>query len=245
MDGGARGRCPGRAAHRARRRHVPDPPGPARLPRRRMARREPRRLRPGAGGVRAGPVHRLRRLQPVADRADRDPGTPPWPTQSSGCSGGPWARCSATPWTTTRGPTPTGIVRALERTGTPAASARKPPPGPTASWPPPPAPARPPPQTPRRRAVAVHHHPAGQPAEGRRAAGPGRADLPAGPRLPAGPARNRLDPRQHRRHLPPARHDRPAPGRLDEAEDWYRKSLASARNSATAPAWRPPTTSSA
>ena len=63
----------------------------------------------------------------------------------------------------------------------------------------------------RRLAVAVHHHPAGHPAAGRRAAGPGRADLPAGPRLPAGPARNRMDPQQHRRHLPPARHDRPGP----------------------------------
>ena len=42
-------------------RHVPDPPGPARLPRRRMAGRRPRRLRPGTGGMRAGTVHRLRR----------------------------------------------------------------------------------------------------------------------------------------------------------------------------------------
>ena len=77
VDGGAGGRGPGRAAHRPRRGHVPDPPGPARLPRRRLARRRPRRLRPGAGGVRAGPVHRLRRLQPVADRADRIRGRRP------------------------------------------------------------------------------------------------------------------------------------------------------------------------
>ena len=107
----------------------------------------------------------------------------------------------------------------------------------------------------------------GHPAEGRRAAGPGRANLPAGSRLPAGPARNRVDPRKHLRPLPPARHDRPGPraagrgrrlvpakpsqireelgnacpawratyhqlgmtaqrrGRLDEADDWYRKAL--------------------
>ena len=38
---------------------------------------EPRRLRPGAGGVRAGAVHRQRRLQPVADRADRIRGRRP------------------------------------------------------------------------------------------------------------------------------------------------------------------------
>ena len=34
-------------------------------------------------------------------------------------------------------------------------------------------------------------------------------------------------------------------GRLDEADDWYRKALTITKNSATAPAWRPPTTSSA
>ena len=34
-------------------------------------------------------------------------------------------------------------------------------------------------------------------------------------------------------------------GRLDEAEDWYRKSLTIEKNSATGPAWRSPTTSSA
>ena len=34
-------------------------------------------------------------------------------------------------------------------------------------------------------------------------------------------------------------------GRLDEADDWYRKALTIAKNSATGPAWRPPTTSSA
>ena len=46
----------------------------------------------------------------------------------------------------------------------------------------------------------------------RRAAGPGRANLPASPGLPAGPARNRMDPHEHLGHLPPARHDRPGPG---------------------------------
>ena len=53
---------------------------------------------------------------------------------------------------------------------------------------------------------------AGFPAAGRRAAGPGRADLPADPRLAAGTAPNRTDPRKHRRHLPPARHHRPGSG---------------------------------
>ena len=37
VDGGAGGRGPGRAADRDRRGHVPDPPGAARLPRRRLA----------------------------------------------------------------------------------------------------------------------------------------------------------------------------------------------------------------
>jgi tetratricopeptide (TPR) repeat protein len=35
-----------------------------------------------------------------------------------------------------------------------------------------------------------------------------------------------MDSRQHGRPLSPARHDRPGPGRLEEAEDWYRRSLA-------------------
>ena len=148
VDGGAGGRGPGRAAHRPRRGHVPDPPGPARLPRRRMARRGPRRLRPGAGGVRAGPVHRLRRVQPVADRADRIRGRRPRLRHHRAAAADPGRDARPRP-----GPPRVGRRRAVSsgrwmRTGTPAASAGKPPPGPTASWTPPPAPARHPPRDP-------------------------------------------------------------------------------------------------
>ncbi len=241
---------------------------------------------PGAGGVRAGAVHRLRRLQPVADRADRIRGRRPRLRRHRAAAADPGRDARPRP-----GPPRVGRRRAVlsgrwMRTGTPAASARKPPPGPTASWTPPPAPARTPSRDTRPLAVAVHHHPAGHQAEGRRAAGPGRANLPARPRLPAGPARNRLDPWQHRRHLPPARHDRPGPraagrGRglvpqiphhqrrtrrpprhgeppttssaspPSAAGGWTRprtgtaKPSPSKKNSATAPAWRSPTTSSA
>ena len=264
VDGGAGGRGPGRAADRDRRRHVPDPPGPARLPRRRLARRQPRRLRGGTPGSRAGPAHRLRRLQRLADRADRHPATPPLPTRSSGCSGGPWERCSATPWTTDAWADAERIVRALDAywdtRGLSRGSRRLGRPHPGHHH-------RPRPEAARngRIAVVVHPRPAGQPTDERWATGQGRPGLPTDPRLAAGPARNRMDPQEHLRLLPPARRHRPGAGtagrsrrlvpqiphhqrgtrrppghggtyhqlgitadhrgRLEEADDWYRKAL--------------------
>ena len=112
---------------------------------------DPAGYSPGAGGVRAGPVHRLRRLQPVADRADRIRERRPRLRHHRAAAADPGRDARPRP-----GPPRVGRSRAAlsgrwMRTGTPAASARKPPPGPTASWTPPPAPARTPPETRRRR----------------------------------------------------------------------------------------------
>ena len=55
----------------ARRRHVPDPPGAARLPRRPVARRGTRRLRPPASRRDPGAALRVRHLRRLAAAADR------------------------------------------------------------------------------------------------------------------------------------------------------------------------------
>ena len=210
------------------------------------------------------------------------------------------------------------------RTGTPAASARKPPPGPTASWTPPRAPARTPPGPARSLWLyttieqATRQKDAGQPDQAAQTYRQALAYLQDQPETEwtrgniaviyhqlgmTAQDRGRLDEADdwYRKALTIKEElgDRPGMaityhqlgitaqdrGRLDEADDWYRKSLTikeelgnrpgmaityhqlgitarpaggwtrpttgtakpspSTKNSATAPTWRPPTTSSA
>ena len=110
------------------------------------------------------------------------------------------------------------------RTGTPAASARKPTPGPTASWTPPPAPARPRPNPPARCGCTppssrpTRQQDAGQPDQAGQTYRQALAYLQDQPETDW--TRASISVIYHQ--LGMTAQDR---GRLDEAEDWYRKAL--------------------
>ena len=164
----------------------------------------------GTPGSRAGPARRLRRVQRVADRADRIRGRRPRlhaHRAAAADPGGDARPCPRPPDLERRRPHRPSTVCILGDSRPERRSRRLGRPHPGRHH-------RPRPRTDRilQIAVVVHPRPAGCPAAGRRATGRGRQDLPADPRLAAGPACDRMDPWQHRRHLPPARQHCPGPG---------------------------------
>jgi hypothetical protein len=214
---------------------------PARVPRCRMAPRKPGRLPRGAEGVRALAVRRLRRVRPVADPAAALAYTIlGLQHRTLGAMLGHALDHHA--WNDAD-----SIVRALDSTGTPAASAKKPPPGPTGSWPPPPAPAKTHRlQTPGATACgctpplnrSTRQYTAGQLDQAAQTCQQALAYLQDQPET-------KMDPGKYIRPLPPARHDRSRPRATGRGRRLVPAGHPDPRGTRVAPCRRATTTKSA